>query len=233
MKSGDGDDRDAVDAGATPGERSAAPATPRSSDRVLALLAAVIEAGDEPSLTHLSELLDLAPSTATRQLASLEAAGLVARGTTGYVVGPTMVRLAHRVVGARPVSRLAQPILDALAAATGESAYLAVEHDEATAIYVAAAEGTHHLRHAGWRGRTVPRATTAVGAALAGRRAVVQDAIEDGITAIAAPVVAADATAMAVVVLGPTFRLAPGRSAVEDAVAGAAAKLAMLVGGDS
>lgn len=227
------DGRPGPDAASTASTASTAspPATPRSSDRVLALLAAVIEAGDEPSLTQLSDLLDLPPSTATRQLASLEAAGMVARGTTGYVVGPTMVRLAHRVVGARPVSRLAQPVLDGLAAATGESAYLAIEHDDDTAVYVAAAEGTHHLRHAGWRGRTVPRATTAVGAALAGRSATMDDAIEHGITAIAAPVATADATAIAVVVLGPTFRLAPGRAAATAAVAGAAAELGELLGG--
>lgn len=205
-------------------------ATPRSSDRVLALLIAVTEADGEPTLTEVADALDLAPSTATRQLASLEASGLVARGTTGYVVGPAMVRLAHRVVGAHPVPRLAQPILDDLAATTGESAYLAVAHDADTAIYVAAAEGTHHLRHAGWRGRTVPRAGTAVGTALAGQVAIVQDAIEDGITAISAPVRDADDVAAAISVLGPTFRLADARARVETAVIAAAEGLADLLG---
>ncbi|HKJ57415.1 MAG TPA: helix-turn-helix domain-containing protein [Nitriliruptoraceae bacterium] len=212
------------------GRQGQASPTPRSSDRALALLTAVIETEGEPSLTQLSAQVDLAPSTASRQLASLEAAGMVARGATGYVVGPTMVRLAHRVVGARPVAQLAQPILDDLAATTGESAYLAVGHDDVAAIYVAAAEGTHHLRHAGWRGRTVPRATTAVGAALAGTPATVHDAIETGITAIAAPVATVGGPAMAIVVLGPTFRLEPGHGAAMDAVLAAATALGELVG---
>ena len=77
--------------------------TARSSDRVLTLLVAVVEgigvAGEGGlTLTQLSDAVGLAPSTATRQLASLEAAGLVARTASGYVAGPRMVRLAHRVV---------------------------------------------------------------------------------------------------------------------------------------
>lgn len=205
-------------------------ATARSSDRVLALLMQVVEADVEPTLTQIATELGLALSTATRQLASLEAAGLVARGATGYVVGPTMVRLAHRVVGASPVRQLATPILEGLASTTGESVYLAIAHDDDTAIYVAAAQGTHHLRHAGWRGRTVPRSGTAVGAALAGRHAVVQDAIEDGITAISAPVPSAQGHPMAISLLGPTYRLARATAATSEAVICAADRLGTLLG---
>lgn len=204
--------------------------TARSSDRVLALLVSVIEAAREPTLTEIATELGLAPSTATRQLASLESAGLVARAASGYIVGPTMVALAHRVVGASPVPQLAMPILTGLAHSTGESAYLAVAHDDDTAIYVAAAQGTHHLRHAGWQGRTVPRAHTAVGTALLGDVAVVQDAIEQGITAISAPVPSADGTPRAISLLGPTFRLATAMESSTQAVISAAHRLGTLLG---
>lgn len=207
--------------------------TPRSSDRVLALLAAVVDGDGELTLTELSDAVDLAPSTATRQLASLEAAGMVERGATGYRPGPTMVRLAHRVVAESPLSKLAQPILDDLAVTTGESAHLAVAHDAATATYLAAAEGTHHLRHAAWQGRQVPRAGTAVGSALDGTAAVGHDTVEVGVTGVSAPVLGTDGAVVAAVsVIGPTFRLrGTARDDARAAVQGAADRLTALLGG--
>lgn len=208
--------------------------TPRSSDRVLALLAAVVDSDRDLTLTELSDVVGLAPSTATRQLASLEAAGMVERAATGaYRAGPTMVRLAHRVVAESPLSRLAQPILDDLAVATGESAHLAVAHDAATATYLAASEGTHHLRHATWQGRQVPRAGTAVGAALDGTAAVGHDTVEDGVTGVSAPVRDGGGTVVAAVsVIGPTFRLqGAARDDARVAVQAAADRLAALLGG--
>lgn len=207
--------------------------TPRSSDRVLALLAAVVDSDGELTLTELSDLVDLAPSTATRQLASLEAAGMVERGDTGYRAGPTMVRLSHRVVADSPLSRLAQPILDDLARATGESAHLAVAHDDDTATYLAAAEGTHHLRHAGWQGRQVPRAGTAVGSALDGEAAVGHDTVELGVTGVSAPVTGSAGTVVAAVsVIGPTFRIqGAALEHASGAVQAAADRLTALLGG--
>lgn len=222
--------------------RTASPAatagTPRSSDRVLALLQVIVAADRDLSLTEAAERVGLAASTTTRQLASLEAAGLVERHDTGYRVGPTMVRLSHRVVGRSPLPRLARSLLEDLAHETGESAYLAVVHDDQTAIYVAAAEGTHHLRHAGWQGRTVPRDGTAVGQALVGRSAVGHDTVEAGVTGVSAPVHGADDTVVAAVsVLGPTFRLqdqplALARTATEAAAIRLGRLLGSSVAGD-
>ncbi|MEE8600984.1 IclR family transcriptional regulator [Euzebya tangerina] len=214
--------------------------TPRSSDRVLSLLAAVVD-GDSPSggptLTELADAVGLAPSTTTRQLASLELAGFVDRSATGYRPGPQLLRLAHRVVGGHPLPRLAQPILDQLARRTGETAYLAVIHDEDTASYLAAAEGGHTLRHTGWRGRAVPRTGTAVGAVLAGgvppgATEVAHDNVETGVTAVSSPVVDATAHAVAALsVLGPSFRLRDTTlQQTREAVADAAAELSSLLG---
>lgn len=208
--------------------------TARSSDRVLALLGAVVDGigvdGNEGrTLTQLSTIVGLAPSTVTRQLASLEEAGFVARTASGYRAGPRMIRLSHRVVGGHSVAELAQPILDSVAATTQETTYLAIAHDEETAIYIAAAEGLMTLRVAGWQGRDVPRTGTAVGKALAGEVpggdvAVGRDSVEEGVTGVSAPVRGADGRVVAAIsVLGPTFRLkdkalAQARTAVIDAV---------------
>lgn len=191
--------------------------TPRSSDRVLALLTAVVDGADGPgsgsTLTQLAEAVGLAPSTATRQLASLEQAGFIHRTAKGYRPGPQILRLAHRVVGNHPLPSLAQPTLELVAERTGETTYLAVVHDERTAIYIAAAEGHRTLRVAGWRGRDVPRKGTAVGHALSGLLApgeahVGHDTVEEGVTGISAPITnVADTVVAAISVLGPTFRL--------------------------
>ncbi len=218
--------------------------TARSSDRALALLSAVVEdAGQDgtggATLTRLAEVVGLAPSTATRQLASLESAGFVARTQSGYRPGPRLVRLAHRVVGGHPLPLLAQPTLDAVAAATGETTYLAVAHDARTAIYIAAAEGRMTLRVAGWRGRDVPRQGTAVGEALAGAiapgaAAVGHDTVEEGITGVSAPVHDVDGAVVAALsVLGPTFRLhGAALEAARTAVTDGARTIADLLGND-
>ena len=105
----------------------------------------------------------------------------------------------------------AQPHLDALAEATGESAYLAVlEHDHA--LYLATAESTRAIRHAGWVGRTVPLDTTAVGAALAGRNPgqahCVISAVEPDVSAAVAAVTGPEGeTVAALSLLGPSQRL--------------------------
>ena len=80
---------------------------------------------------------------------------------------PATSPLATRRHG--PLDRLvavAQPHLDALAATTGESTYLAVS-DGRIATYVATAESARAIRHVGWVGQNVDLDGTALGEALA------------------------------------------------------------------
>ena len=217
--------------------------TPRSSDRVLTLLTAVVVgadgAGSGSTLTQLAETVGLAPSTATRQLSSLEQAGYIHRTPTGYRPGPHLLKLAHRVVGSHPLPIVAQPTLESVALQTGETTYLAIAHDEATAIYIAVAEGHRTLRVAGWRGRDVPRTGTAVGQALSGRLGlgdahVGRDTVEEGVTGISTPITDADGQVVAALsVLGPTIRL-EGRTLEETraAVIDGARTIADLLGAD-
>src|SRR6476620_8870876 len=99
---------------------------PRSSDRVLQLLMAVGGSPVPLSLTEAAARVGLVPSTALRQLRALEAAGLLARDENDqlYRPGPRLLQLARTVFVGQSLPTAAQPFLDQLAAATGESAYL-------------------------------------------------------------------------------------------------------------
>ena len=187
---------------------------PRSSDRVLQLLSVVGASPTGMTLTEAAAAVGLVPSTALRQLRSLEAAGLLVRDFDDqtYRPGPQLEDLSRTVFVGRSLAGAAQPFLDQLALLTGESAYLAISETKREAVYVATAPGRHALRHSGWLGRGFNSAGTAVGAALRGR---VDDdgsscragTLEPGITAISAPVRARAGIVAAINIVGPSFRL--------------------------
>ncbi len=236
--------RNVVASDATSRDRSAPvrrPAEgPRSSDRVLQLLVAVASAGPTGlTLADAAAEVGLVPSTALRQLRSLVAAGLLDHDATAhrYRVGPTLRRIARQIAGSERLEEVARPWLDRLAAEVGESCYLAVTEGEGRAVYAATSPGVHALRHTGWVGRSFATRGTAVGAALAGRSgpagcAVRSDALEPGITAIAAPVRDGGRIVGAVSIVGPTFRLdGTARAAAESAVVSCAQTISDQLGG--
>lgn len=201
---------------------------PRSIGRVLDLLEVVLSEG-ECNLTTAAALSELTPTTALRHLRALEARGYVSRDADGqFRAGPTLFRIAASLRSDGPIDRLiaaAQPYLDELAALTGESTYLAVG-DGRSATYVAAASGTHAIRHVGGVGQQVSLDGTAVGAALRdpGQVCVRKGAVEDDITALSLGLPVVDAMQVAVSVLGPAHRLKTTRqrraaSALTNAVA--------------
>ncbi len=201
---------------------------PRATDRGLALLKVVADHGasnpDGIALADAARAVDLSASTALRQLRSLEAAGFTSRSSEGrHLPGPELLRIARSLSTTATLPRLADAALVALAAVTGESAYLAEAADAHHAVYVASRPGSHAVRHVSWLGQRVTRRNSAVGAALAGKVdaagvAIRLDAVEDGITAISAPVRGTDGKVTAAIsVVGPSFRLQG------DALAAAAA----------
>lgn len=199
------------------------------------------EVADHPHgrpLADLARAVDLSASTTLRQLRALEAAGFAARrGDGAWVPGPELMRIARKLSAVATLAKVAEPVLASLAAALGESAYLAEAADDRTAVYVAMEAGTHAVRHVSWLGHTVPRRGTAVGRALAGDVdadgvAAREDAVENGVTAVSAPVcdVHGDVVA-AVSVVGPSFRLrADALAAARGEVAAHAARLSRLAG---
>lgn len=180
---------------------------PRSIDRVLDIVETVISAGSI-SLTETATLNDLTPTTALRYLRALETRGYVHRGDDGsYSVGATLRRLTLSVADGSTLVHLVEmtrPILDELAATTGETTYLGIS-DGTAARYFAAAESRRAIRHTGGVGTILPLDGTAIGAALAdpGTVATVRDAIEPDITAISIAI----SGDTAVSVVGPTHRL--------------------------
>lgn len=184
---------------------------PRSIGRVLDLLEIVL-AEVECNLTTAASLSELTPTTALRHLRALETRGYVSRDVDGqFSAGPTLFRIAAGLRNDGPIDRLiagAQPYLDQLAEMTGESTYLAVG-DGRTATYVAAAEGTHAIRHVGWVGQHVALDGTAVGAALRtpGQVCVRDGAVEADITALSLGLPTVDSMHVAVSVLGPAHRM--------------------------
>jgi DNA-binding IclR family transcriptional regulator len=197
---------------------------------------AVLDAFDRDSPTlgvgELARRTGLHVSTVSRLLATLERGGLVSRTPAGrYALGLRLVGLAALVAPAASLREAARPTLEALRNHTGETANL-LALDGRHAVYLDQVESPHPLRHAGWDGRRIALDGTAAGAALRdpGPAHACRDAVEAGVTAVAAGLVPPSGPPVAVGVTGPTSRLrgAALRSA-RDAVTEAATELGLLL----
>jgi urocanate hydratase len=206
--------------------------TIRSVERALRLLVVAAESDEGIGLVEASRAVQLAPSTVTRMLRTLESSGFVQRRDDGnYVAGAELIRLGALHSSESPLQRLAQPYLEQLAATTGESCYLAVPLDHEWATYVRMSPSSRAVRHVGWLGRRIPRTGSAVGAALDGRvgargAAIVHAGVEADTTAIAVPIRSNGTIVAAVNVVGPIFRM--NRAAQHDIEAAAVAAAASL-----
>jgi DNA-binding IclR family transcriptional regulator len=104
-------------------DRNAAPGGTAAVDRALSLLSAFQPGDDALSLATLAERTQLHKSTALRLLASLEHARLLLRREDGrYALGPEVARLQGLYSAAFSPEAVVMPVLQALVAATGESA---------------------------------------------------------------------------------------------------------------
>lgn len=214
----------------------------QSAGRALSLLDVVISDGPM-TLGAAAASTDMASSTALRHLRALVASGWLAQDPDGrYLGGPTSIRLALRLLGDSAFARLtqaAQPHLDALVAATGESAYLAIR-DGREAVYVAIAESSRAIRHAGWVGRSVPIEGTAVGEALTapsprpdGPLPLADNvgALEPDVAGVTVPVHDERRVVAALSVLGPADRFdAPARARAGIALREEAERLGAALG---
>jgi urocanate hydratase len=191
---------------------SSAPSATRTVERALGLLAEVCAEG-AISLTDCARRADLSPSTALRLLRTLESADFVARDAQGYFrAGPRLIQLGATALGRESLVGIAEPSLQRIVAASGESAYISILGPGDTALYVGMVEGTHAVRHTSWVGRTVPLEGTAVGVALRGvvpelGYVVRRSSVESDVTAIAAPIRRPGGIAGAVSLVGPDYRI--------------------------
>jgi urocanate hydratase len=190
----------------------AANGSTRTVERALDLLGEVCAEGDI-TLSECARRVALPASTALRLLRTLEAVGFVVRDETGsFSAGPRLIQLGASALGRQSLVRLAEPGMQRIVAATGESTYLAMHSSGDTAIYVAMVEGTRAVRHTSWVGRSVPLAKLALGRALRGEvgecgYVAERDRLEPDVTAVAAPIRRPGGIAGALSLLGPTYRI--------------------------
>jgi urocanate hydratase len=190
----------------------AAPRPTRTVDRALDLLAEVCTQGSI-TLSECARRAQLPPSTALRLLRTLESSGFVVRNpSASFSAGPRLLQLGASALGRHSLVRMAEPALDRIVGATGESSYLSIAGPSRTAIYIAVLEGTHPVRHTSWVGRSVPSSNLAVGRALAGEvpdcgYLAERDPVEPDVTAIVAPIRRPGGVAGALSLLGPSYRI--------------------------
>jgi DNA-binding IclR family transcriptional regulator len=198
-------------------------------DRAADLLVSVVESTRPLGIGELSESAGLPKSTTSRLVAALERQGLVQRlGDRGRLrPGPVLVRYAARDTSSTLVE-LAAPSLRRLADLSGETINLAVPGVDAVE-HLAQEDTAHYVGVTDWVGRRVPFEHAANGkvflawtmpprpeyAPIRARGfATSVDELEDGLAALAAPVLAPAGDALAALsISGPTARLTSDRIA--------------------
>jgi len=114
-----------------------------------------------------AEFLGRHKSTVSRWLSAMEGAGFVDRDPVSgrYRVSLRLAALAEVARRGTSLQRLARPVLEKLAATTGETSNLAVL-DGSEAINIEVAESPRPIMHVGWVGRRLPLHASASGKAL-------------------------------------------------------------------
>ena len=208
-------------------EGMAAETGTQAIERAAQLLVRVVEAPQPPSIGELSARAGLPKSTTSRLVGALERQGLVERlGARGRLrPGPVLLRYASRDAS-QALVELAQPSLRRLADASGETINLAVP-GPAGVEHLAQEDTAHLVGVTDWVGRRVPFELAAngklflafggggvEGAELIRSRgyATSIDELEVGLSALSAPVLDAEGTAIAALsISGPTSRLTAER----------------------
>lgn len=105
----------------------ASPTGTQAVDRALGLLTQVMDSPTPLSFSSLQESSGLAKSTLSRLLSSLEGAGLITRTASGSVrAGAALTRYAYSHEPNEELMEYAQPAMQALSEATGETINLAI-----------------------------------------------------------------------------------------------------------
>lgn len=184
----------------------------RTVQRALTLLASVCDQGST-SLAEAARAADLPASTALRLMRTLETSEFLARGAdNSYQAGARLIQLGAKAFTREMLVSLSREPMQDVVDATGESVYLSVPGPRETALYVSIVEGTFSVRHTNWVGRTVPLKGSAAGAVMRGEApaagyVVLQNTVEEDVTAISAPIPAGGRVVAAMSTLVPTYRL--------------------------
>lgn len=148
-------------------QSDSAPTSVRSVRRALSLVNAIADAGGEAALTDLSVRTGLPVSTCHHLLKTLIECGYAAQvpGKKLYVLGTRFIQLSHACVNS-DLPRRAQPFLEAISEATGETVHLAALQGNAI-VTVALREARHAIRvDAGGVGKLEAPHATSIGKAI-------------------------------------------------------------------
>jgi IclR family acetate operon transcriptional repressor len=111
------------------------------------LLKALAHGADPRRVTDLARQLDIPATTALRIARTLEREGFLRRDHSELRLGPSLIYLGNAALKDTRIQQEAQPILQALTAATDETAHIAVPCDYRSLI-IAVNDSPHPLRAA-------------------------------------------------------------------------------------
>jgi IclR family acetate operon transcriptional repressor len=135
-------------------------------DRAARLLTEVVHASDPMTFTGLSAATGLAKSTTSRLLLALERNGLVRRDDHGrFLPGEMFVSFAWRGGAEAGLVAVAQPFLERLGKATGETINLGVVSG-GMVEQIAQVDSTYFIGGTNWVGLSVPLYCSALGKVL-------------------------------------------------------------------
>jgi IclR family transcriptional regulator, acetate operon repressor len=135
-------------------------------DRAARLLTEVVHATDPMTFTDLSATTGLAKSTTSRLLLALERNGLVRRDDHGrFLPGEMFVSFAWRGGAEAGLVAVAQPFLERLGKATGETINLGVASG-GLVEQIAQVDSTYFIGGTNWVGLSVPLHCSALGKVL-------------------------------------------------------------------
>jgi DNA-binding IclR family transcriptional regulator len=136
----------------------------QSVERAIAVLKLFGEAEPELGVTELARRLKLHKSTVSRLLSTLEAGGFVQQDPRSgrYRLGLQLAALAGLALTQYELRDVARPLLQELAAASGETTTISVLDGDA-AVNIDQVLGPQPVKHLGWIGRRLPLHCTAAG----------------------------------------------------------------------
>ena len=135
-------------------------------DRAARLLAEVVHSADPMTFTELSATTGLAKSTTSRLLLALERNGLVRRDDHGrFLPGEMFVSFSRRGGAGAGLVAVAQPFLERLGKATGETVNLGVSRN-GMVEQIAQVDSKYLIGGTNWVGMSVPLHCSALGKVL-------------------------------------------------------------------
>ena len=132
-------------------------ATLQTADRALQVLLQFRTQAEGLTVTEIAGRLGLHRSTASRLVSTMEARGFLERDAVGkrLRLGPEVARIGRIALAGRELVTVAAPILDELAAETGETVTLAVPAGREV-MTVAQADGSYFVSSGKWVGIRTP-----------------------------------------------------------------------------